>query len=839
MNYYPPLLRIIQQVENNAVDVVRTVLTGCVVGPAYQVIKYPEDKILGNLGVYNGSALSEELPNIIAGAKISVEDVNIFIENPKVILFKETSAVTYVPGLATGSSLEMLDSSLEFDNEENPEYIATVGKNTKVIFQDVKFKADKLIQFTADDTEILFEDTTGIVQNQDIFISHGSNAYEGKVVSVDAGVVTINPAISFTVDTVNYADVITVDPVKVDKGYLVSRIDNILNISNPITTSIATSSVKKQSVDLTLTGVDQEGSITGKVYVGDSFKFEMATLGDKITVNKSGSLAYSGFIGTIDANNKYILIVDSEGVDIDTSLLVENDVIEVIHNTPDTILNPSIEVSYIADNQVITLNSDQFTVNPDNNMVTIDSGIAIEFPSDIVGEKQVSEANAFIAYKALRTDLQFPVEITGASGSSIADVLNDTSEDNPLGLGAKMFSGTNGGAAFFVLGIPSDDLDGYIQAAENLKFVRDIYALAILSDDPAVAGVFKSHSDFMNSPEIAVGRMSVSGMKLITESILYDPRTEADENVSELQTVVITDTDGVNNIVSIDGAEFLSDGVRAADRFIATTVDGDTIKETTHIVDTVISETVIKVTTATAFDATRKSEIEAIDCKVNIKRTLTKTEQALVNGAQGAFGNQRVIKVWPPVIEVEGKYIPGYYASAVVAAAIVSTPPQVGITFYSLPLITSVKYSADYFTYEQLNTLAGQGVCVIQQDTPTQIPYIRHQLTTDMTATDYREISHVKNRDYIVAIIKAAVAPLVGRGNIVPETLNRISAAADLQLTLLKQQVIPFYGPVCTAGSVGAASAIEGTKDSVQLTISGLGIPNVFNNLDVVINFSG
>jgi hypothetical protein len=337
-----------------------------------------------------------------------------------------------------------------------------------------------------------------------------------------------------------------------------------------------------------------------------------------------------------------------------------------------------------------------------------------------------------------------------------------------------------------------------------------------------VAGVFKSHSDFMNSPEIAVGRMSVSGMKLITESILYDPRTEADENVSELQTVVITDTDGVNNIVSIDGAEFLSDGVRAADRFIATTVDGDTIKETTHIVDTVISETVIKVTTATAFDATRKSEIEA-----------------LVNGAQGAFGNQRVIKVWPPVIEVEGKYIPGYYASAVVAAAIVSTPPQVGITFYSLPLITSVKYSADYFTYEQLNTLAGQGVCVIQQDTPTQIPYIRHQLTTDMTATDYREISHVKNRDYIVAIIKAAVAPLVGRGNIVPETLNRISAAADLQLTLLKQQVIPFYGPVCTAGSVGAASAIEGTKDSVQLTISGLGIPNVFNNLDVVINFSG
>jgi hypothetical protein len=333
--------------------------------------------------------------------------------------------------------------------------------------------------------------------------------------------------------------------------------------------------------------------------------------------------------------------------------------------------------------------------------------------------------------------------------------------------------------------------------------------------------------------------MSVSGMKLITESILYDPRTEADENVSELQTVVITDTDGVNNIVSIDGAEFLSDGVRAADRFIATTVDGDTIKETTHIVDTVISETVIKVTTATAFDATRKSEIEAIDCKVNIKRTLTKTEQALVNGAQGAFGNQRVIKVWPPVIEVEGKYIPGYYASAVVAAAIVSTPPQVGITFYSLPLITSVKYSADYFTYEQLNTLAGQGVCVIQQDTPTQIPYIRHQLTTDMTATDYREISHVKNRDYIVAIIKAAVAPLVGRGNIVPETLNRISAAADLQLTLLKQQVIPFYGPVCTAGSVGAASAIEGTKDSVQLTISGLGIPNVFNNLDVVINFSG
>lgn len=117
--------------------------------------------------------------------------------------------------------------------------------------------------------------------------------------------------------------------------------------------------------------------------------------------------------------------------------------------------------------------------------------------------------------------------------------------------------------------------------------------------------------------------------------------------------------------------------------------------------------------------------------------------------------------------------VPGYYWAAAVAGQVAGQAPQQGFT--NLPIagsMTRVKYSNDYFTQTQLNEIATGGTYIIHQSTPQAAPSCRHQLSTDMSSIELRELNITKVLDYTAKLIRNTLTPFIGRYNITPEFLK-------------------------------------------------------------------
>jgi hypothetical protein len=132
--------------------------------------------------------------------------------------------------------------------------------------------------------------------------------------------------------------------------------------------------------------------------------------------------------------------------------------------------------------------------------------------------------------------------------------------------------------------------------------------------------------------------------------------------------------------------------------------------------------------------------------------------------------------------------------------------------------------------------IAGGGVMVFVQDIlNVSALYIRHQLTTDLSAIKYQEYSITKNVDFIAKFIRQAHAGFVGKYNIVDGAFDDLKTnATGIIRYLSKETVLPKIGGVINSGSLTSAiqdpSSIDGILESWSLDI-----PIPLNNLDITI----
>jgi len=145
--------------------------------------------------------------------------------------------------------------------------------------------------------------------------------------------------------------------------------------------------------------------------------------------------------------------------------------------------------------------------------------------------------------------------------------------------------------------------------------------------------------------------------------------------------------------------------------------------------------------------------------------------------------------------------IPGYMVSAAIVGQISGQDPEQPLTNLPIVGIERVKYSSDWFGNDSLNRMAEGGTYIVMQDQPTLPIYCRHQLTTDTTTVETRELNIVKSIDFASKSLRRNVRGMVGRNNITPQFLKilktivkgigvqlvRSGVLADFKLREIKQ----------------------------------------------------
>lgn len=446
--------------------------------------------------------------------------------------------------------------------------------------------------------------------------------------------------------------------------------------------------------------------------------------------------------------------------------------------------------------------------NYDTSATATTGQIVIEpMPAIVYGT--VITANVNLAYKALRTDLSNRV-ITISTAGDITGLLGDTSDANPLGLAATICM-ANTTTQINVIAVSSNDLLGYTGALEVAEGQR-LYALVPLTQEQDILAAFQAHADQLSVPTMAAWRIA-----LVNTTI---PTTQ---NIGPYSSNFVNANGGNNTITIVNGAyvltasnaTFMSDGVTPGDSIVVTAATGSPTQVGSLQVQQVLSnQQVVVAATGTA---------TAVSYYVS--RKLSKSQQAAAIAAVSTtFNDQRVIHVQPDTVgvTVNGvvKYLPGYYLCAALGGMVAGFPVQQGFTNVGVAGIADLKFSNFYFTRAQMNTIAGAGTFLFVQETQGSIPYVRHELTTNMSVLEYRELLVVKNWDWLSYAYYDVLKGFIGKWNITPDTLNTIRQTIVSASELYKGQKLPKIGAPLLSYKIASLAQDPNNKDTLIINLN-------------------
>ena len=368
--------------------------------------------------------------------------------------------------------------------------------------------------------------------------------------------------------------------------------------------------------------------------------------------------------------------------------------------------------------------------------------------------------NILISYTAFRTDNVDDL-VTIESLDDVTDKLGPAIPENPLAFAA-FLALQNTDTPIYVTAVPGNTTAGHLLAAEFLES-REVYAIAVLSQNPAIHQIWKAHVDNMSDPDVKLERICFINRELF----VYETKANGDEGYVDSATVFAAD----------DG-DFINDEVAPGMYVKILDVNG-VVTESCRILRVLDGTTLDLVapglTTHSYHDLPYRIDTKDLD----------KTEQAqfIADYATG-FADRRVYSVWPDVVQVS--YTPelkgddtfaaddvettadveGFYAGAIVSSMVANYAPQQPFTNLAFAGIVGLDHSNEYFNPTQLDIIANGGNYIVVQDTPTAPCYCRHQLSTDVSQIEKRELSITKDVDFVAKSIRNSLRPYIGKYNI-------------------------------------------------------------------------
>lgn len=728
MSYIVPSPLIYQQLAN-AGGVLNSTpdLEVCIVGPAYNVVKYVVGSASAQTKTFSsaystGTALEATLPSAKPGQLVETSSINVWLNNA--VVERYLSAGTGASG----------DSTVTFPGNNGSTYhpqdrIWIVNQPTNM--------------FVADPVSGTFDIEVGdtlLIENGDV----GGTTLTTSVIMVDPNtrIVTIQPGVR---SEVSIADLIT----KVGAN------------SIPLTTISA---------------------------------------GDTVDVS---------FVDTNSASSTFSSQVLSLLLNVEKTSIIGVRLADVLPSTFGTSGQFSFRRTYfdkllpVAD--PTDLSGLTFNYETDRSR---SAGI-VDVPGVInLQEGKVISANVHIGYRALRQDLLGSI----MAFDSVADLvgqLEDITDQNPLGLACSLAL-ANTITRVRAISVASEDLAGYVGALDISEAER-LYAMVPLTQETAILAAFQSHVTQMSVPEMASWRIT-----LVSTPIAQSKFIGTSTDVSPAIGATVETAGAINNVLVDSAANFVTDGVVAGDTVVIVSSRNNTVVGSTTVTQ-VLNNHMVQL----AFANTRADT----NVSYYIRRVYNRTQQAAnVKAASATFNSKRVINIQPDVVgvSVDGvtKYLPGYYLAAAVGGMVAGFPVQQGFTNIGVAGITDLRHSNYYFTKAQLNTMAESGTFLFVQDSQGGIPYCRHEMTTDVSVLQYRELLVVKNWDFASYYFYDKMKPFIGSWNITPDTLNTIRQTLNASISLLKGKKLPKIGPPLLNGTITTLEQDANNKDTVNVVIN-------------------
>lgn len=449
--------------------------------------------------------------------------------------------------------------------------------------------------------------------------------------------------------------------------------------------------------------------------------------------------------------------------------------------------------------------------------VAINAGSELSYGAVVSGD-------VYMGYKALRTDLTGRV-LTINDVNDLQGQLGTADENNPLALGVQLaLANTTGRVRAIAVG--SDDLTGYLAALTTSEGER-LYALTPLTQAVDVLTAFKAHVLQMSTPENAAWRVALGNTAIAKQ-----------QNIGQYSTSYANSNSGNNNVSMIGGkyvltssnSTFISDGVAPGDIVYFTAATPGAQVGAHQVLEVTSNQQLVVQATATSTGVS-----------FYVSRTMSKSQSAsAVSAFSTSMNTGRFWHIQPDTVGVSiggvTKYLPGYYLCAALAGMVAGFPVQQGFTNIGVAGIVDLKNSNFYFSKADLNNMAEDGVCLFVQDSQGGIPYCRHELTTDMSVLEYREMLVVKNWDFLSYFYYDKLKMFIGSWNITPDTINTIRQTITAASELLKAKKLPKIGAPLLSYKINKLEQNAFNKDNLDVQLAtGVVYPLNFLNLHLVI----
>lgn len=394
---------------------------------------------------------------------------------------------------------------------------------------------------------------------------------------------------------------------------------------------------------------------------------------------------------------------------------------------------------------------------PGASSVTINASLGSSYPS-VSGLE--SGAAIEIGYRALRTDLD-PF-LTMSTLTDIEDKVGSTISYNPLGVGLhKAMLNTAG----YVYASPtqedtpvetSNEFTSADVAFDTLK-TKEIYAMVPLTTTSATISAFKTHATTYSQPEEKRERMVVAAPSI--------PWKDSGGSPATADTADTAVTAGAIKEAAYNQQER---------RLVYAFPDTMFVTETRHV--STLTDTyrdAVQGVSGIPFYLGENKTVTVNSVKYSYKKGDVLTAAMLSNLAT----DNTFLIVDSPV--------PGYIGAAAIGGMISGYPPETPFTNLAVTGISRLKYSMDKFTESDLNTMAEGGNYLLIQTSETAPIYCRHQLTTDMTSVERRELSILKTLDFVAKFLRNGLSGYIGRYNISPQFMKLLTMTIQAQILYL------------------------------------------------------
>jgi len=457
-------------------------------------------------------------------------------------------------------------------------------------------------------------------------------------------------------------------------------------------------------------------------------------------------------------------------------------------------------------------------------------------------------ARIHVSYKALRTD------VTAAAEDPLFYEINDATQvvpllgdlpGNPLAIAAWFNLASAPRSPVRALGVsdadaanPNGTSTAYGEAFAFLES-KSVYVIVPLTQDPVVGQLLTAHVDAMSEPENAAERLGIvnsqmpthSQAEVIASGITGNTATVEGEATAEFTTsvdfalaaaepgdviVVAAKAGAAEHLEAVNGTIGPLYGatitaIKTTDRFVLEFDGTDFPSDWNDLVD--VTWTLYRPGSAISIPADQAEAIAKI--------------------GEG-YANRRMIHVWPdtvtgPVDSVES-VLEGFYAAAGVAGLISGKKPADPLTNANVQAFTGVKHSTGYFTKKQQDRIAGGGSLILVQDADGQPLKVRHQLSTDTSSIEKREISVTTALDYMSVIYRTTLDPQIGIVNITDALLTDIGTKSDGLNTAFIEQ------GVCRNAALLSVAEDPSQSDRIviEVGIRSL-IPNNYNRVKLLV----